>query len=145
MKPIDLESASTVELRQYARDELGLSVPRGASDEAIKKLITDTDETQAPVPKPVKVGKEPKLDQPRVKIHIMKLDGDTGNDDVYVGVNGKGYLIKRGEDVDVPVEVVEVLKNAVETRYHEQRDPDKPNKVALVRRDVHSYPFSIVG
>lgn len=32
-------------------------------------------------------------------------------DDVYVAVNGKSLLIKRGEPVEVPEEYVEVLKN----------------------------------
>ena len=33
----------------------------------------------------------------------------------YVGVNGKGYLIKPGVEVDVPMEVLEVLNNAVQS------------------------------
>lgn len=31
-------------------------------------------------------------------------------DDVFVGVNGKTYLIKRGEEVAVPVSVAKVLE-----------------------------------
>lgn len=31
--------------------------------------------------------------------------------DVYVAVNGKSYLIKRGEFVEVPASVAEVLEN----------------------------------
>jgi hypothetical protein len=31
-------------------------------------------------------------------------------EDVYVAVNGKSYLIRRGETVEVPVEVAEVLE-----------------------------------
>ena len=30
----------------------------------------------------------------------------------FVGVNGKAYKVKRGEDVEVPVEVAEVLRNS---------------------------------
>lgn len=36
----------------------------------------------------------------------------TEKDDVFVGVNGKTYLIKRGEEVEVPESVAEVLKNS---------------------------------
>lgn len=32
-------------------------------------------------------------------------------DDVYVCVNGKSYLIKRGEEVEVPASVAEVIRN----------------------------------
>lgn len=35
----------------------------------------------------------------------------TEKDDVYVAVNGKAYLIKRGEEVEVPASVAEVLAN----------------------------------
>ena len=35
----------------------------------------------------------------------------TEKDDVYVAVNGKSYLIKRGETVEVPACVAEVLQH----------------------------------
>ena len=34
---------------------------------------------------------------------------------LFVGLNGRGYLIRPGEEVNLPVGVVEVLKNAVES------------------------------
>lgn len=38
----------------------------------------------------------------------------TEKEDVYVGVNGKTYLIKRGVDVEVPASVAEVLRHREE-------------------------------
>ena len=38
----------------------------------------------------------------------------TEKDDVYVGVNGNTYQIKRGEEVEVPESVVEVLQHKEE-------------------------------
>lgn len=38
----------------------------------------------------------------------------TEKDDVYVAVNGKSYLIKRGETVEVPACVAEVLQHKEE-------------------------------
>ena len=38
----------------------------------------------------------------------------TEKEDVFVGVNGKNYLIKRGVDVEVPASVAEVLKHSEE-------------------------------
>ena len=35
----------------------------------------------------------------------------TEKNDVYVAVNGKSYLIKRGVEVEVPASVFEVLEN----------------------------------
>lgn len=43
----------------------------------------------------------------KIKLPLSKHE----KDDVYVAINGKSYLIKRGETVEVPEEVVEVLEN----------------------------------
>ncbi len=53
---------------------------------------------------------EVKNTEKKVKIKIPLTRGES--DDVYVGVNGKTYLIKRGEEVEVPESVVEVLNNS---------------------------------
>ena len=47
----------------------------------------------------------------RVKIKLFK-DNDKYKDDVFVAVNGKSYLIKRGVEVEVPESVKEVLDNS---------------------------------
>lgn len=51
------------------------------------------------------VNEKPKM----VKIKLEKTRKEQA--DVYVAVNGKSYLIKRGEYVDVPASVAEVLEN----------------------------------
>ncbi len=45
-----------------------------------------------------------------VKLKLPLTRGE--KDDVIVGVNGKTWLIKRGEEVEVPASVFEVLKNS---------------------------------
>lgn len=47
-----------------------------------------------------------------VKIKIPMVRGV--NEDKWVSVNGKPYLIKRGVYVDVPVEVAEVIQHSEE-------------------------------
>ena len=54
----------------------------------------------------VTMNKPPKK---MVKIKLEKTRHE--KDDVYVAVNGKSYLIKRGEYVEVPIAVAEVLEN----------------------------------
>ena len=48
------------------------------------------------------------------KVKIRLPFSRTEKDDVYVAVNGKSYLIKRGEEVEVPEYVAEVLKHSEE-------------------------------
>lgn len=54
----------------------------------------------------------------KVRYAIMIEEGRDDNDmnPVYVGVNGRGYSIKRGQIVEVPKEVLSVLDTAVESR-----------------------------
>ncbi len=42
----------------------------------------------------------------KIRLPITK----TEKDDVFVGLNGKTYLIKRGVEVEVPAGVAEILK-----------------------------------
>ena len=46
-----------------------------------------------------------------VKFRLFK-DNDKYSAPVFVGVNGVGYLVKRGEEVEMPRSVYEVLKNS---------------------------------
>ena len=46
----------------------------------------------------------------KIKLPLTRSE----KDDVYVAVNGKSYLIKRGETVEVPESVAEVLQHKEE-------------------------------
>lgn len=46
----------------------------------------------------------------KIKLPLTRVE----KDDVYVCVNGKSYLIKRGETVEVPASVAEVLQHKEE-------------------------------
>lgn len=49
--------------------------------------------------------------EPKVRIRIPKK-GETDNDDVPVSINGHIYQIKKGEFVEVPQSVADILANA---------------------------------
>lgn len=55
--------------------------------------------------------KEPKKEE-YVTIKLFK-DAGKYKDDVYVGVNGKGYLIQRGKEVSIPKSVWLVLEQSL--------------------------------
>ena len=57
-----------------------------------------------------KANKKPATKKIKIKIPLTKQE----KDDVYVAVNGKSYLIKRGVYVEVPVSVYEVLQHKEE-------------------------------
>lgn len=70
-----------------------------------------------------------------VTIHASDADG--GDKAVFLGVNGVAYQIPRGKPYEVPVEVIEALKNAVVTQYKSGND-------GVVKPfDVPRYAFSV--
>lgn len=71
--------------------------------ENAKKAPVNTDPRHTPPPD---LSKEPKR-----KINLF-LDNDKYKDDVFVGINGRTFLIKRGVDVEVPESVAKVLEDS---------------------------------
>lgn len=59
----------------------------------------------------------------------------------FVGLNGAHYLIERGKDVPVPVELLGVLDDAVETV--SEQDPEDDQKSIMVERK--RFPYTIIG
>ena len=67
-----------------------------------KETLEAAKETAPAAPKP----------NDRVPISLLK-DNDKYKDDVFVAVNGRSFLIKRGETVQVPAYVAEVLEQSM--------------------------------
>ena len=75
---------------------------------------------------------EKRLWETRIKITIPKAKGEP--EDVFVGVNGKHYLIKRGTVADVPKPVYEALAHATQGTM----DPETGEW-----HESPTYPFSL--
>lgn len=74
---------------------------------------------------------------PKVKIRIHKTGDRNEQTDVYVGVNGIGYQIRRGVDVEVPEPVAKVLEDATQTIY----EFDEETQTRTLR-EAQAYPFT---
>lgn len=48
----------------------------------------------------------------RVTVTLPRLPGQNAIQEEFFSVNGKNYMIKRGEEVEIPEEVAEVIRNA---------------------------------
>lgn len=69
-----------------------------------------------------------------VTIHDTK--DETNKGPVYVGLNNNGYLFPRNVPCRVPVEVADILENAVETAY------DASSGKEVIATLVPRFPFS---
>ena len=47
----------------------------------------------------------------KVTVRLPRLPGQNANQDEFFSVNGRNYIIKRGETVEVPLEVAELIEN----------------------------------
>ena len=106
-------------------------------------------EVAAPAPKPVKPAKAAKAKEAtvtevipaakRVKIILEENDNipPTG---LFIGINGRSFLLRAGEEVEVPVEVVEVLNDAVE----DVPRTDGNNNVLDYRKKMR-FPYRLIG
>lgn len=59
---------------------------------------------------------------------------------LFVGLNGTGYLIKPGVEVDLPLPVIEILNNAVQST--PIVDPD--SKMVTGWRERMRYPYRVI-
>ena len=48
----------------------------------------------------------------RVTVTLPRLPGQNAIQEEFFSVNGQNYIIKRGEEVEIPEEVAEVIRNA---------------------------------
>lgn len=124
MSELNVNQLTYNELKEQAR-MLDLDIKGNASAEEYRAALRAAVGEDAPA-KPAKENKG------WVKIYIAEDEND--QQPAFVGVNGKSYRIRRGEEVEVPPEVVEVLRNAV------QRVWDGRNQEWKL---VPTYPWSL--
>ena len=108
------------------------------NDSGLDDLEAEYGEPAAPVAAPVKAKKKAAPRAASLTTRIQVEDNDeippTG---LYVGHNGRGYLIRTGEPVDVPNPILEILDNAV--MLQPQFDPQTRRVVGYRRRMRYPY------
>jgi hypothetical protein len=107
------------------------------------EVIPDTEEgdgtTSAetkPAPKKAASKRTTKPKDDRVEI-ILEENDDIPPTGLFLGLNGRGYLLSPGEKAKVPVGIVEVLENAITST--PVLDPQ--TKQVIGYRDRMKYPF----
>jgi hypothetical protein len=75
----------------------------------------------------------------KIRVIFHNQDGPGGADDIFVSVNGKGYLIKREHEVELPGEVMHIIENAKQNVFERGADS------RIRERTVMRYSFSVLG
>lgn len=145
--------SSKDEVIAYITGVMGLAAPEGATKDELYAFIEENGGTIGSSGADLEKEKPGGNVDPasgitmsdRVKIRVTKTDDNRGSEDVFVGVNGAGFLIKRGVAVDVPRAVVEVLRNAVTKKLQEVVNEAGDHTGAFEYVDVQSIPFEVLS
>jgi len=131
MSDINTQAMSREELETTAKD-LGLSYPGNTGDDTLRKKIQEALGNEAvPLSKsaPVVTGNAKER-----QFEIIISTHEQDKQPVQGGVNGKSFVIKRGEKVIVSESIVENLKCATQRHYDSEMN----------MTEVQSYPFQIL-
>ncbi len=60
----------------------------------------------------------------RVQVRLPRLSGQNAIQEEFYSVNGRNYIIKRGENVLIPEEVAEVIRNSEKEEEYAMRYVD---------------------
>jgi len=131
MSDINTEAMSREDLEATAKD-LGLSYPGNTGDDTLRKKIQEAlGDESVPLSKSAAVATGNAKER---QFEIIISTHEQDKQPVQGGVNGRSFVIKRGEKVVVSESIVEILKNAVQFHYDSEMN----------RTEVQSYPFQIV-
>ncbi len=72
--------------------------------------------------------------EPRMWVTIHNGAGPDGENDVFVAVNGRNFVIQREKKVPLPVQHLEVLEHAEETAYRQMEINGKKRRAPFKRR-----------
>ncbi len=140
-KDFNLAIADKHQLKYYGLNELGISLSLTMSESTMRQRIVDhCAKNDIEQPSAVIPGGSTEDKKSYVKINIAKQDKPGGSEPAFVGVQGVGYSIPRGLNIDVPKSVVEVLKNAKQDIV--TQDPEDGE---IMHEEVLTFPFQIVS
>lgn len=135
-----LEGMTIPELVKYARMTFGLQVTAKLKKHEIIAAIKDA---QSKFHLNQDMQSEEAMEQDGLglgmaEIQLHRTELTKGMKSIIVGLNGKHASLPIGVRFGCPVELVEILENAVRIEY--EQDPETNE---LVERQTHSYPFTI--
>ena len=141
---LTIDTASVDMLRAYA-DQQGLEYKPQHGAPGLRALIRAAGiheevvellgaQPVQPVPtKPATV--DPKSDT--VRVLIYRQEGDEAS--VYLGNNGRGMLVPKGKEVEIPRHIYHALDIAKQIRYNSSEDGIDDGY------EVHAYPHTVLG
>lgn len=158
------DRTSKQEMLDYAESELGVKLEAAKTKaellteiRALEKeqgIVQDEqqekpddgepDEEAAAVAAKAQPGKQAKAAV--VLIHQPPAPDEESEPDTHcvLGLNGRFYQVKYGEEVEVPYGIYDILKNAKQTKYFAKKNP-QTGQMEQHSKVVQRYPFSLIS
>lgn len=136
-----LAALDMASLRRAAK-LLGISAQRDWGKEDFVRAIQDK-QNQTEAEFVFENANAPKPGYARIIIHRDPTPGHK-NTPIHTSVNGRIFQVPRGLEVDVPLPIVEALKNAVTIVTRRKTDDDNGKPGAFVDEPQMSYPFQVL-
>jgi len=130
---------SKSDLVTYANMTYGLNVnSRLSKEELIQQINKATQKFAGNAA--IAINDKEQLQPGFARIKINKTEINKRGRPVIISLQGKAASLPVGIELTVPLSYVEILNNAVQYQY----EPDPAKDMELVRREVHSYPFTVL-
>lgn len=108
-KTLQPEEENTMQEQQQ---QAGMYMTFEQLQEMMKSMIREMKQEPVKVENTNKIHKRIPAKQDMVKVKLFRDNGKY-KDDVFVGLNGKRYMVPRGVEAEVPSGVYEILKNSM--------------------------------
>jgi hypothetical protein len=124
-------STSKADIVQYAEDELGTKLNSDDTKVALTEQVRELEKAAGIVVDESSANTAPTKKEPSsepIKAVIIIHQPQTINEDAEpdthwsCGLNGRNFQVQFGEEVTVPWGVYDILRNAVETKYHTKKN-----------------------
>lgn len=116
--------------REWSKEDFVVAI-QAKQEESIQQLVFDS-------------STAPRPGFARILVHRDPSPGHK-NTPIHAGINGWIFQIPRGHEVDVPIPLVEVLKNArsIQVRQREAANPQNPSGT-YTDEEQTNYPFQVL-
>lgn len=153
---VSLDKATVAQLRAFS-DQYGLDHADRTTAAQLRALIAEAldvteidveDEDQEPAPKRQRKEAGPPDSAPKTTFRVLIQEQDPqfvpgGDQPVWLGCNGDGIFVPRGEICDVPLKFKDSLLNATTIIYRQILGEDGQPAGIGDPREVSSYPYQI--
>jgi hypothetical protein len=149
-----IDNATVEQLRAFC-DERGLEYDGRLAAAGLRALIRqampdlaeiDAPEPEAPRARPAKATADPSAEKTHFKVLIQEQDPQFvpgGDQPVWLGCNGDGLFVPRGQICDVPIKYRDSLVNAKQVVFRQAVDEQGMPAGIAEPREVYSYPHQI--